>query len=119
MKIAEVSSMFGVMFGSTFPDWEPRLTVPDQPDGTTITCHTQQYVGNMKADMPASGPFPGVTLDEASDRAKTGEPLCLPFEKGTWTFNEEGRRLTLSILLPALGDDGRRAYEHLNVHLHS
>jgi len=80
-------------FKASFPDWTQAPieygTVAENADGT-LKIYTQQIVGLLKADIPAVGPFPAVSLEDASERSKT-KPMILPQEIAIVTFDEKSR----------------------------
>ena len=60
-------------------------------DGNIVVqAKSQQRIGVMTADLPAIGPFPAVSLAEASDKCKA-TPCILPWEYGLYTFNPTGK----------------------------
>ena len=69
-----------------FPEWTSVLLGYKEDKEGNATALTQQQLGPMQADLAAMGPFPAVTLKEASSRAKTS-PNVFPIEEGTFTFN--------------------------------
>jgi len=75
-----------------FPEWTSVLLGYKEDKEGNATALTQQQLGPMRGDLAAMGPFPAVTLKEASSRAKTSSNV-FPIEEGTFTFNVGGTKI--------------------------
>ncbi|CAD7931888.1 unnamed protein product [Amoebophrya sp. A120] len=108
-SIEEMSGMLAGYKG-TFPDWvslcpADKITFVSETDTEVVyKVFTQQNIGLMKADLPAMGPFPACTMDEAPARPKE-TPTVMPFESGLVTVNKEKGLIVSGAWTGELGEE--------------
>jgi hypothetical protein len=94
MPVAMVAGMCGAMQAAMTWDNSTKFEIEtaeiDADGNTVVAAKTQQRLGVMTADLPAIGPFPAVSLAEASDKCKE-TPCILPWEYGKYYFNAAGK----------------------------
>jgi len=83
MPIKEMCEVFSAA-KSSFPDWEAKTHRVSKNEDGSYEVHTQQFCGAMKADFPATGPFPTVALADADDQVKE-QALVFVIEVGTYS----------------------------------
>ena len=91
MPIHALATMAGSI-KQAFPQWKSVLLEYKENADGSATILTQQQLGPMEKDLPAMGPYPAVSLKEASTRAKENANV-FPIEVGTYTFNEQGDKI--------------------------
>ena len=90
-----ISTMIEMMksIKQAFPEWKSVMLGYSENEDGTATVLTQQQLGPMKGDLPAMGPFPAVLMSDVPDRC-LNNPNVFPVEKGIYTFNKEGTKIS-------------------------